>query len=96
MSGIEQEQEFDDSLVDENLSVSTNDTDNSQAESARAEFMENEGLSGQQKEQIIQYVDDLKCKKKRAKALQELSKNREYFQDLAPYIWHSVGTISAL
>lgn len=96
MSGIEQEQEFDDSIVDENLSVSTNDTDNSQSEKSRAAFMENDRLSDNQKEQIIQYVDDLKYKKKRAKALQELSKNREYFQDLAPYIWHSIGTISAL
>jgi CCR4-NOT transcription complex subunit 9 len=32
----------------------------------------------------------------REKALLELSKKREAFQDLAPILWHSVGTISAL
>ena len=48
------------------------------------------------KETIIQYVHDLKFKDKREKALAELSKKREFLQDLAPVIWHSVGTISAL
>ena len=48
------------------------------------------------KEAIIQYVHDLKFKDKREKALAELSKKREFLQDLAPVIWHSIGTISAL
>lgn len=48
------------------------------------------------RETIIQYVHDLKFKDKREKALLELSKKREFLQDLAPVIWHSIGTISAL
>ena len=56
----------------------------------------NDRLTATEKDLIIQYVHDLKCKEKRAKALQELSKNREHFSDLAPLIWHSIGTISAL
>ena len=32
----------------------------------------------------------------RESALLELSKKRESFQDLAPILWHSVGTMSAL
>ena len=32
----------------------------------------------------------------RENALLELSKKRESFPELAPYLWHSVGTISAL
>jgi CCR4-NOT transcription complex subunit 9 len=32
----------------------------------------------------------------RESALLELSKKREAFPDLAPVLWHSVGTISAL
>lgn len=48
------------------------------------------------REAIIQCVHDLKFKDKREKALLELSKKRECLQDLAPVIWHSIGTISAL
>jgi CCR4-NOT transcription complex subunit 9 len=32
----------------------------------------------------------------REEALQELSKKRETFTDLAPLLWHSVGTIAIL
>ncbi len=32
----------------------------------------------------------------RENALLELSKKRESFPELAPYLWHSFGTISAL
>jgi hypothetical protein len=48
------------------------------------------------REAIIQCVHDLKFKDKRENALLELSKKREWLQDLAPVIWHSIGTISAL
>lgn len=34
--------------------------------------------------------------KKREQALLELSKRRESFSDLAPVLWHSVGTVAAL
>ena len=32
----------------------------------------------------------------RENALLELSKKREAFPELAPYLWHSFGTVSAL
>jgi len=44
----------------------------------------------------VQYIDNLKYHDKRDMALAELSKRREHFPELAPYIWHSVGTIAAL
>jgi len=46
--------------------------------------------------QIIKCVHDLKFKERREHALVELSKKRDCLQNLAPVIWHSVGTISAL
>lgn len=58
--------------------------------------IDDSNLPAEDKEAIIQCVHDLKDKNKREKALAELSKKREYLQDLAPVIWHSVGTISAL
>lgn len=39
---------------------------------------------------------DLTNPQSRENALLELSKKRESFPDLAPYLWHSFGTISAL
>jgi CCR4-NOT transcription complex subunit 9 len=32
----------------------------------------------------------------RENALLELSKKREHFPELAPYLWHSFGTVAAL
>lgn len=43
-----------------------------------------------------QLVLDLTNPQSRENALLELSKKRESFPDLAPYLWHSFGTISAL
>lgn len=43
-----------------------------------------------------QLVLDLTNPASRENALLELSKKRESFPELAPYLWHSFGTISAL
>ncbi len=43
-----------------------------------------------------QLVLDLTNPLTRENALLELSKKRESFPELAPYLWHSFGTISAL
>ena len=43
-----------------------------------------------------QLVLDLTNPQTRENALLELSKKRESFPELAPYLWHSFGTISAL
>lgn len=59
-------------------------------------FMQNTNVSDQDKEMIIKYIDELKYAEQRDNALIELSKQREHFAELAPYIWHSIGTIAAL
>ena len=43
-----------------------------------------------------QLVLDLTNPQARENALLELSKKRESFPELAPYLWHSFGTVSAL
>jgi CCR4-NOT transcription complex subunit 9 len=53
-------------------------------------------VSEDDKQLIIKYIDELKYSEKRDNALTELSKQREHFAELAPFIWHSVGTIAAL
>lgn len=58
--------------------------------------MNNTQVSEIDKHLIIKYIDELKYSDKRDNALVELSKQREHFSELAPFIWHSVGTISAL
>ena len=58
--------------------------------------MTNTKVSDEEKELIIKYIDELKYNDKRDNALVELSKRREHFPELAPYIWHSIGTIAAL
>ena len=70
--------------------TSLNSTTNS------VQFMMNSGVSEQQKEEIIRYIDELKYSEKRDNALLKLSQQREHFSELAPFIWHSVGTIAAL
>jgi CCR4-NOT transcription complex subunit 9 len=53
-------------------------------------------FSEEQKLSIIKFIDELKYADKRDNALIELSKCREHFSELAPFIWHSVGTVAAL
>ncbi len=53
-------------------------------------------FSEEEKQSIIKYIDELKYADKRDNALIELSRQREHFAELAPFIWHSVGTIAAL
>lgn len=59
-------------------------------------FMNSSSFSEAEKESIIKYIDELKYADKRDNALVELSRQREHFSELAPFIWHSVGTIAAL
>jgi CCR4-NOT transcription complex subunit 9 len=56
----------------------------------------NPTISEEERHQIIQCIDKLKYAKYRDQALTALSKKREHFSELAPIIWHSVGTIAAL
>lgn len=58
--------------------------------------MNNTRVSEHDKELIIKYIDELKYSELRDNALLELSRQREHFSELAPFIWHSVGTIAAL
>jgi CCR4-NOT transcription complex subunit 9 len=58
--------------------------------------MTNASVSEEEKQLIIKYIDELKYADKRDNALVELSRQREHFSELAPFIWHSVGTIAAL
>lgn len=53
-------------------------------------------MSEEDKQLIIKYINELKDREKRDNALVELSKQREHFTELAPFIWYSVGTIAAL
>ena len=59
-------------------------------------FLNNSRVSEEEKQLIIKYIDELKYADKRDNALVELSRQREHFSELAPFIWHSVGTIAAL
>ena len=65
-------------------------------DSMTSQFMVNSGVSEQEKQEIIKHIDELKYAERRDNALLELSRQREHFQELAPFIWHSVGTIAAL
>ena len=58
--------------------------------------MQNPDISQADKEQILRHIDELKYSELRDNALLELSRQRDHFQELAPFIWHSSGTISAL
>eukprot|EP00274_Cyanoptyche_gloeocystis_P001818 CAMPEP_0196664810 /NCGR_PEP_ID=MMETSP1086-20130531/58483_1 /TAXON_ID=77921 /ORGANISM="Cyanoptyche gloeocystis , Strain SAG4.97" /LENGTH=301 /DNA_ID=CAMNT_0042001267 /DNA_START=13 /DNA_END=918 /DNA_ORIENTATION=+ len=55
-----------------------------------------EAASAAEKEKMYALVLDLINPDQRESALLELSKKREAFPDLAPILWHSFGTISAL
>ena len=47
-------------------------------------------------EQLHALVLELSSPEQRETALLELSKKREEFAELAPILWHSVGTVAAL
>jgi len=70
------------------------------APSSNASF--NSGLStdysenDREFEKVIEHIANLKYPEKREEALGELSKKRESFQQLAVYLWHSVGTLAIL
>ncbi|CDW88454.1 UNKNOWN [Stylonychia lemnae] len=59
-------------------------------------FITSSNISEEDKLQIIKQIDQLKFSEKRDDALIELSRQREHFTELAPYIWNTVGTIAAL
>jgi len=62
----------------------------------------NSGLSTEYSEndrefdKVVEHIANLKYPEKREEALGELSKKRESFQQLALYLWHSVGTLAIL
>jgi len=45
---------------------------------------------------IIQLIEDIKVPSKRDAAFSGLCQQKEYYPDLALYLWHSIGTIAAL
>ncbi len=47
-------------------------------------------------EKVVSYILQLRDPEKRENALTELSKKRESFSNLAPLLWHSIGTIAIL
>lgn len=55
-----------------------------------------EGGDAYEKERVYGLVLELTTAEQRESALLELSKKREAVSDLAPILWHSFGTISAL
>ena len=48
------------------------------------------------REKVYQWIIELSAPDTREAALLELSKKRETVLDLAPMLWHSFGTMSAL
>jgi CCR4-NOT transcription complex subunit 9 len=48
------------------------------------------------KEQVFQWIQELTSPSTREHALIELSRKREVLPDLAPMLWHSLGTMAAL
>ncbi|EGR29075.1 hypothetical protein IMG5_163650 [Ichthyophthirius multifiliis] len=66
-------------------------------------LIENNSLTGysdqeQQSELdiVVKHIVNLRDPEKKEEALSELSKKRESFQNLAPLLWHSTGTIALL
>ncbi len=45
---------------------------------------------------IVRLIEDIKVPTRRESAFSGLCQQKEYYPDLALYLWHSVGTISAL
>lgn len=62
----------------------------------KQEKKEQNQITEEEKEEIIGFINSIKKCELREKALSELSRNREKFKELAPYLWYSVGTIAAL
>lgn len=54
------------------------------------------GVSENDVEKIVGHILNLRNHDKREDALHELSKKRESFANLAPYLWYSVGTLAIL
>lgn len=54
------------------------------------------GVSETDVEKIVTQILNLRNHDKREDALHELSKKRETFANLAPYLWYSVGTLAIL
>ena len=48
------------------------------------------------KDLIIEYINEIKNEETRSKAIENLYKYREKYNDLAVYLWFSRGTIAAL
>jgi CCR4-NOT transcription complex subunit 9 len=44
--------------------------------------------------QVVQLIHDVLLPQRRESALFELSKRRESFEDLAPILWYSHGTLN--
>jgi len=76
--------------------ISANQMPNNPLNTIPPSFLNNSCVSEEKKEMIIKQIDELKYAKLRDDALMALSQQREHFSELAPYIWHSVGTIAAL
>ena len=47
-------------------------------------------------EKIVNLILNIRNPDKREEALHELSKRKESFNNLAPILWHSFGTIAIL
>ncbi|KAJ0751344.1 putative transcription regulator Rcd1-like family [Helianthus annuus] len=81
-----------------NNNISINITPNlhfrSQTPSSKNQKIQSKNLYKMQSAE--QLVLDLSSPDLRENALLELSKKRELFQDLAPLLWNSFGTIAAL
>jgi len=56
----------------------------------------NPDRDGDNRKLVYQWICELSCADTREKALLELSQKREHVDNLAPMLWHSFGTISAL
>ena len=55
-----------------------------------------EGQSRQEEERVFQLIHELTSPATREQALLELSKKRETYDHLAPFLWHSYGVVAAL
>jgi len=60
------------------------------------EFLRNQAVQMASDKEVYQLVLELTASEQRESGLLELSKKRESVPDLAPILWHSFGTISAL
>jgi CCR4-NOT transcription complex subunit 9 len=49
-----------------------------------------------EQEKVVQLINSLRDADRREETLNELSKKKDEFSDLALYLWYSVGTVSIL